>query len=274
MPRQLSVRTLLAHGGDHIARHHPATETYHYPQHGHRGYCEWTLICGGSFTQRINGEQLNYGPGDLIFIAENTVHELWGQHLEFANAPVRLEVHRRLAELCDCAAWLAQAEASPLPPVRRLVGAEFLQARSCFQRASSRRSASATMQLVATLLDLMTAEGPPAVLPEWLRACLATIDAQLEQGVHVAELPIITGRSAAHIARSFRQYLDCTPSFWLNRRRCERAAEWLIADLSRPLVDIALSLGFASQSYFTRCFHRVYGVAPGKYRQYGRAAGI
>jgi AraC family cel operon transcriptional repressor len=274
MAELLQADQLMKHGGAHTAWYNPTRVDYHFRRHGHQGYCEWTLVLGGSLEQEVAGQRQRYGPGDLIFIREGVVHELWGQHLEFANAPVRSATLSSLATACGATDWLSQAEASAQPPVRRLGGEDLLLARACFRRATSRRQPSATMQLVSTLLDLMTAEGPPAALPEWLRVCLTRIDAELEEGLTVADLPSLCDRSAAHIARSFRAQLGCTPSSWLNRRRCERAAVMLVADAERPLVDIALALGFASQSYFTRCFDEVFGLAPGRYRNQGAQAGI
>ena len=41
----------------------------------------------------------------------------------------------------------------------------------------------------------------------------------------------------------------------------------LVADARLALVNVAMLLGFAEQSSFTRAFRRWYGMAPGEYRR-------
>ena len=45
-----------------------------------------------------------------------------------------------------------------------------------------------------------------------------------------------------------------------------KAAERLLKDGEKPMIDIALSLGFPDESTFSRFFKRNTGLPPGKYR--------
>ncbi|WP_163583549.1 helix-turn-helix transcriptional regulator, partial [Klebsiella pneumoniae] len=56
------------------------------------------------------------------------------------------------------------------------------------------------------------------------------------------------------------------PHRYVAARRLERAKALLIQG-DRPLVDIALALGFSSQANFNRAFKQAAGVAPGQYRR-------
>ena len=47
----------------------------------------------------------------------------------------------------------------------------------------------------------------------------------------------------------------------------ERAKE-LLRNTEMPVVDVALSSGFSSQSHLSYWFQRYLGVSPGAYRQY------
>jgi AraC family transcriptional regulator len=50
-------------------------------------------------------------------------------------------------------------------------------------------------------------------------------------------------------------------------RRLIRAAQRLVDDPAVRLVDLAFDCGFESQEAFTRAFQRIFGVAPGRFRQ-------
>lgn len=51
----------------------------------------------------------------------------------------------------------------------------------------------------------------------------------------------------------------------INKKRLEKAKK-LLSSTERSISDIALSVGFASESYFYRLFNKAYGVTPKKYR--------
>jgi AraC family transcriptional regulator len=63
----------------------------------------------------------------------------------------------------------------------------------------------------------------------------------------------------------FQKAVGKTPSRYINELRLERAKALLVLGKA-PLVDIALSCCFSSQSNFTRAFHRATGMTPGEYR--------
>jgi AraC-like DNA-binding protein len=60
--------------------------------------------------------------------------------------------------------------------------------------------------------------------------------------------------------------LQTTPTAWLEERRLERAGI-LLARTDRPLLDIALGLGFGSLSYFHRQFRKRFATTPMAWRQ-------
>ena len=49
-------------------------------------------------------------------------------------------------------------------------------------------------------------------------------------------------------------------------RRVERAKA-LLRDTADPIADVALSVGFSSQSHLSNWFRRLVGVTPGTYRR-------
>jgi len=54
--------------------------------------------------------------------------------------------------------------------------------------------------------------------------------------------------------------------------RLRRAADWL-QHTDRPVVEIALDLGYSDASNFTRAFRRQTGVSPSTFRRQARGDG-
>jgi len=69
------------------------------------------------------------------------------------------------------------------------------------------------------------------------------------------------GLSRFHFLRVFAKTLGVTPHQYLVRSRLRRAAK-LLAEKERSVTDIALDVGFADLSNFSRTFRRAAGVSP------------
>jgi AraC family transcriptional regulator len=74
------------------------------------------------------------------------------------------------------------------------------------------------------------------------------------------------GLSVSHFARSFKATFGVTTHRWLVQRRIERSQDLLIHSLN-SLTDIADLAGFADQAAFTRTFHQIVGISPGRWRR-------
>jgi AraC-like DNA-binding protein len=74
------------------------------------------------------------------------------------------------------------------------------------------------------------------------------------------------GISAAHFQRLFKQHTGITPMRYLHSLRLEKAKE-LIENSYGPIGQIALRVGFADESRFSRDFKARYGVTPTECRR-------
>jgi AraC-like DNA-binding protein len=84
-----------------------------------------------------------------------------------------------------------------------------------------------------------------------------------EEAVGSAALEAVTGLTRYALARHFRACLGTSPYRYLILRRLDRARSLLRQ--GTPLVDAALSRGFADQSHMTRHFKKAYGLSPGRW---------
>ena len=78
------------------------------------------------------------------------------------------------------------------------------------------------------------------------------------------------GLSYSYFSRSFKQLFSISFCTYLERLRLLEA-ERLLLTTGSAVGEIALETGFGTASYFTQCFRKRYGVAPGKFRALGRA---
>jgi AraC-like DNA-binding protein/mannose-6-phosphate isomerase-like protein (cupin superfamily) len=81
--------------------------------------------------------------------------------------------------------------------------------------------------------------------------------------VTLAELATLTGRSAFHVSRAFREHVGLPPYAYLAQVRVQRALALLARGYSATMV--AHETGFVDQSHFSRQFKRSVGMAPGHY---------
>jgi AraC family transcriptional regulator len=106
-----------------------------------------------------------------------------------------------------------------------------------------------------------------AVLPvSKFRRVLEYIDAAIDSELTLDALAEIAGLNPFYFARAFRRQFGEPPHRFVLRRRIDQAKR-LLSETDTPIVEIALSCGFASQSHFASAFHRQLGVTPSKYRK-------
>ena len=102
--------------------------------------------------------------------------------------------------------------------------------------------------------------------PAALRRIRDFVDSHLERTIDLGSLAATAELSLYHFARAFKRSEGVTPHAFIMERRVAKARELLIGtDL--PLSEIALRVGFADQSHFTRRFRKAVGLSPGRFRK-------
>lgn len=72
--------------------------------------------------------------------------------------------------------------------------------------------------------------------------------------------------SLSSFKRKFKEMFDIPPKRWINARRV-KAARIELLNGSRPIIDIALSLGFADGAHFSKIFKQELSCSPQSYRK-------
>jgi AraC-like DNA-binding protein len=84
--------------------------------------------------------------------------------------------------------------------------------------------------------------------------------------IRLSEIARECGLSVSHFARSFKASFGISTHRWLIQHRIDRAKQ-LMTQTSMPLIDIAIQSGFNDQAAFTRTFHQLVGVSPGRWQR-------
>jgi transcriptional regulator GlxA family with amidase domain len=116
-------------------------------------------------------------------------------------------------------------------------------------------------------------ESPGIQDPELLRRLLRAkdrMDAASHEDWPVRRLARVSGVSAAHFARSFKEAFGVPPHRYLLTRRIERATA-LLRETDLSITDIAFQTGWESLGTFGRTFRDVTGESPGAARTRERA---
>jgi AraC family transcriptional regulator len=98
-----------------------------------------------------------------------------------------------------------------------------------------------------------------------LNKVLDYIIANLNRNISLESLSILAGLSSYHFARQFKQSTGLAPHQYIVQCRVEKAKE-LLKHTNLSITQIALEIGYGSQSHFTSLFKRLTGVTPKEYR--------
>jgi len=130
------------------------------------------------------------------------------------------------------------------------------------------------MLMVARFVAIVSGRQPG---PAEARACdrrrmveaALWIDTNAHEPIGLDSAAAEFGLSPFHFLRLFANVLGVTPHQYLIRSRLRRAAR-LLAEDSKPIIEVALDAGFADLSNFVRTFHRAAAVSPRSFRQAAR----
>ncbi len=103
--------------------------------------------------------------------------------------------------------------------------------------------------------------------PPSLVAVVHWIEVHLDDALTLDTIADHARLSPYHFSRLFTARMGRSVMAHVRGRRLVKAGQRLAADPGIRLIDLAFDYGFDSQEAFTRAFRRVFGVAPGRFRQ-------
>lgn len=91
------------------------------------------------------------------------------------------------------------------------------------------------------------------------------IDEHLGTDIHLIDLANLVGLSPYYFSRSFTVAFGVSPYHYILTRRIERAKAMML-ERDANLLEIAISVGFAGSSQFSRAFRKITGSTPSHWR--------
>lgn len=243
-----------------MARDLPAE--YEIPWHSHPRY---QLVYGAQGVMTVDtraandsakpGETWVVPPQRAVWLPPQVEHRILANgQVKFRTLYVAPEAARNMPQRCVAVAIT--------PLLRELI----LRATELPVEYDEAGSAGRVMQLI--LDELASLVGLPYNLPMpasnvLARICRALIDHPNDR-VTIEELGARHGTTTRTLARSFRRETGMSFSEWRRRARLLRALAWIAE--GRPILAVALDLGYDSPSAFSAMFKREFGLPPSQYR--------
>ncbi|MRN55981.1 helix-turn-helix domain-containing protein [Paenibacillus monticola] len=242
------------------------------PEHTHDFY-EFFIVSEGSCKHIVNGQTQLLGPGCLVFIRPQDTHKYERNEdgdCCFLNIPCRISL------ITEAFAYLNEVDYTdgllnaPIPPIAMLSQLEMdglIRHFDRFRMLSSTNRARARIYLKGILIDILTqyfstsetARQPE--IPLWLEYAVSKMQSKENLNGGLPVLYKLSGRSVGHVNRAFRQYLQQTPTEYINRLKLNTARNLLLTTELR-VIEIALESGFENVSHFYHQFKKFYHQAP------------
>lgn len=242
--------------------------------HGHADFHELMAVVGGRGQHLLGTRSVPLEYGDVVLVRPRDQHAMTGlppDGLEFINVAFPTAVWHGFLDLARSdPGWDAGREPPVLRPEADAMVAAFEEVLRRFRDGPSLFD---LIRFWTDLLPLVLPGAAPAhgTRPDWLvDACTAMRREDNLRG-GVPRMLELAGVSPAHLSRSMRAHYGTTPTAYVADLRLEHAAA-LLAATTEPVATIATRCGFASQSYFTRCFSAAHQIPPREFRRLARQA--
>jgi AraC-like DNA-binding protein/mannose-6-phosphate isomerase-like protein (cupin superfamily) len=263
----------------HAARVRIAARARDSELHTHADFHEIMGVVAGQGEHLLETGTQPLQAGDVVLVRPRDSHAIRGLvpgGLEFVNIAFPSSAWHAFLDLTrtnSTGSWDAARHPVTFRPAdREAVTGVFEMALRRFQ------AEPAEFDLVRFWIDLLPLVSPEQLpaqagvkAPTWLTRACAAMRAEDNLRAGVRRLQELAGVSPAHLSRSLRAAYGMTPTDFVADLRLERAAS-LLAATSDPVAEIATRCGFASQSYFTRCFTAAHQLSPRAFRYQAQRA--
>lgn len=246
------------------------------PEHWHNEL-EYGLVVKGTLILKCNGQSVAVSENQGFFINTNVLHSMElkeGQtsyysvvfHSDFLGFPKRI-----------CKKYVETFTGNSNYPWLVLTDTDWIKRMKRAIRHYEGKKEGYEFdfhQEVVALWKRMYELCPPAEEVEEKRnqriqGMLCFIAEHYREDIGVREIALSVGISERECFRSFKKYLNSSPSIYLTQFRMNRGAEQIILT-DKSIRNIAKECGFASATYFSTKFCNVYGMTPTQYREENR----
>ena len=227
------------------------------------------MVClAGRGWVRLSGTSQSVAPGKLVWLSANQFHAYGADEsdpwtIEWAHfSGNEVEAWRDLLGL-PAEGGLLSLSASAAGELR--LGHVWAHLDHGYTVPNLAAASGALRSTLAAAAQKRAAREGPRSAPERVAASLAWMKDHLAEPLRLGELANIAGLSVPHYSVLFRTQTGFSPIDWFIRLRIQHACE-LLDTTDDTVAEIGRQTGFTDPYYFTRCFRRIVGLPPRRYR--------
>jgi AraC family transcriptional regulator of arabinose operon len=237
------------------------------------GTRDWllTFTVGGQGRYRCAGQEFGCGAGDVMLLQPGTPHD-------YGADPAVARWDFYWAHFLPRPAWLAWLFWDELAPGLRKVSVADGGARTRLAAVFDRllcdaispepwgeRLAENALEEAILLIAHEHGRSTQHVADPRVSQVIQELNRRYREPLTVADLAATVNLSPSRLAHLFREAAGEAPIQMLLRLRLRQAAR-LLEFSTLSVAEIAVEVGFESPFYFSRQFHRQFGVSPTAYR--------
>jgi len=247
------------------------------PIHTHDFY-EFFLIISGCCLHHVNGTEQYLDRGALVFVRPSDIHYYSyykDEDCQFINIPCGTKVINSTVDYLGedfCFDRLLQ----PKLPVVTFLTSEavdsFISRYEKIMMLSTIDKSQARLNLINLIVEVFvqyfsgnqTSKTP--VLPLWFESLLTAMQKKENFTKGLDNMKKISGRSVGHLNRVFRQYLNTTPTSYINNLRLNYA-KMLLSTTLLNAAEVCYEAGFGNLSHFYHLFKKSFNMSPLEFRE-------
>jgi AraC family cel operon transcriptional repressor len=247
---------------------------YNFPLHTHESQWEMVYCENGSFDHFVNGTKYRQEEGEMIFIREFDSHLLNGKNFKYHNIAFSSAWMNLLGDFLGEDLIKRTIIENKNPPYFKIPQKDRIILQN---RISSLRNRSQGIYeqvefshfLIYVIDSFMIQKEETSGsenMPQWFLDTIRMINDTSGEIPSLEEVIDRSGRCAEHVSRSFRKYLQLTPSQYLKGVKLKKAGE-LLRYTNYSIKEISYLSSYESLNYFHKQFRELYGKTPSEYRK-------
>lgn len=240
-------------------------DTIYNQLHSH-DFFEIFFIINGSIKYSVNNIYEELHSNTVIFVHPSDNHQLTGiADTQILNIAFSQSLFSQLIHMFGYdTSPIIQRSITLRPDLIKTYIEQIRELTASYQSQDSQIILKSILVSLLTKL-ILSSENTQMNYPFWLQQFLNDISSITVFPEHINTILARSDKSNEHISRTFRKYLNTSPTEYINQLRIDYAMGLLVTT-SQSILDIALISGFNNLSYFYRSFKAKYGITPKQYR--------
>jgi AraC family transcriptional regulator len=234
------------------------------PKHSHeKAY--FCAVFSGVYSEVYRGKSRTCHPATIIFHPSGELHS---DYFYCEGHLLNIEIDSVLAERARDHSGLLETSSAFADPQLFLIAQKLHNEFRHMDEFSSLVIEALALEMLAKASREFRS-GSSGKAPLWLSQAREILQAHFCEQLRLEDIANSVGVHPVHLARTFRQHYRCTVGDYVRHLRVEFACREL-STTDAPLVEVATSAGFYSQSHFTTTFKRYVNMTPAQYRKSSR----